>query len=78
MRPASDTKIRDFAQYSCCPGLDGLEVMTPGGWSIRSPRICMISMRSASTIEGVAHSIVPLVRRRNTPNTCRASRQAFS
>jgi AraC-like DNA-binding protein len=28
MRPASDTKIRDFAQYSCCPGLDGLEVMS--------------------------------------------------
>jgi AraC-like DNA-binding protein len=28
MRPASDTKTRDFAQYSCCPGLDGLEVMS--------------------------------------------------
>jgi hypothetical protein len=23
-----DTKTRDFAQYSCCPGLDGLEVMS--------------------------------------------------
>jgi AraC-like DNA-binding protein len=28
MRPASDTKRRDFAKYSCCPGLDGLEVMS--------------------------------------------------
>ena len=28
MRSASDTKTRDFAQYSCCPGLDGLEVMS--------------------------------------------------
>ena len=28
MRPARDTKTRDFAQYSCCPGLDGLEVMS--------------------------------------------------
>jgi AraC-like DNA-binding protein len=28
MRPASDMTTRDFAQYSCCPGLDGLEVMS--------------------------------------------------
>jgi AraC-like DNA-binding protein len=28
MRSASDTTTRDFAQYSRCPGLDGLEVMS--------------------------------------------------
>jgi AraC-like DNA-binding protein len=28
MRSASGTKTRDFAEYFCCPGLDGLEVMS--------------------------------------------------
>lgn len=50
-------KTGEFAQYSRCFGLDGLEVMSARCVEHSFAHTCMTSTRLASITEGVAHLI---------------------